>query len=170
MGSSFSSNALSGGVHNGIPSVSYAYAPSDTFLLGADATFAGVFGVGVVGEVTPFLVQPAPAAPTVTCAPLSLNVIGGPPKPPQTLSCPIAGTSLTDGLYTLSFLQYSSTFVSSDDAGYAVFTKGDEPNTLTGIGHDSTYSFVRPIPATTTTTVTEGTAATTTIFSGEYTP
>lgn len=165
MGASFSSDALSGGVVSGTPFASYAYEPSNTDFFGADATFYE-FLTG--GEVTPYLIQPEAAAPTLTCSPILGVIFPTGTPPPQTLACPISGISMAPGLYTLSFSQYTSTFVSTDDTGYPVYTKADEPNTLTALGQDQTYSFVAPItPGTTTTTITPVLSATTTITSGK---
>lgn len=56
MGGTFSSNALSGGATDGVPSISYAYASGNTVLLGADASYTydgQYFGTtfGPTGEI-----------------------------------------------------------------------------------------------------------------------
>jgi hypothetical protein len=151
MGASFSSNRLQGGVESGVPSVSYAYASGNTNLLGADATFrCEVFPpLGVTscpaGLITPYLVQPSAAA-TITCSPFSVGYYAS-----ASLQCPVSGVSLASGLYTLSFLQYTTTS-SFDPAGSTtVYYKAPGPNTLTDFGGDYTFSVVKP---TTTVAVT----------------
>ncbi len=139
MGAHFSSVALSGGSESGVPSVSYAYATGNPAYLGADATYSfdGPGFAGPVGEVTPYLVQTA--APTVTCSPLTVYASSG------SLKCPVAGTALAPGLYTLSFSQYSSTSVTDDGAGntvYTLYTQSGFDNTLTSAEGDYTFSIV----------------------------
>jgi hypothetical protein len=144
------SNQLSGGVQNGIPTVSYAYGSGNNFLLGADATYTSVDGFPnlyqAVGEITPFLIQLTATTPTLICAPITVAADG------QSLNCSITGTSLDPGLYTISFFQYLSTSYSEDDAVTTYYTKADvTPNTLGSWEDGCTYSFVHSITTTTTT-------------------
>lgn len=160
MGIVFSSSQLDGAVSAAIPSTTYAYYATNTVSFGVSVS-AAADAPWVFGDVTPYLVQPNPASPTITCTPFSVGV-------PATLECPIAGTAMDAGLFTISFSQYGST-TSLVPYDSTVTTYVIEPTSLSDVPGAVTFSIDKPL-STFTTTDTVTVSATTTSGISEIIP
>jgi hypothetical protein len=176
MGAHFSSHQLSGAVENGLPSTSYAYAPGNTNYFGVDATYTwngeGFYtSITPMGLITPYLIPPAATAvgATLTCSPFLVSSAS------QSLKCPIAGTAMATGLYTVSFSQLpTATRTASTTGTNGVLSSASTylttGTTLTNFQGAVTFSITNPpatiVPSTATVTITPTVTDTTTILSG----
>ena len=156
----FSSSRLQGAVSNAVPTISYAYATTNTQSFGIPGYYnpsctyvpshflpaKSKSAFGTVGLATPYLVFPTPG-PKLSCTPFPIGTTAS-------VKCPVANTALTSGLYTLSFSQYSSTY----DAAMNTYVQADTVEH--SIGLDVTFSITTSPAVITTSTITAHTTLT----------